>query len=130
MKLKVTVEGKQFEVEVEVLEKETPVAGGTSYVPRQAAIPAPAAAPAAGAPPAGDYPVEDESKVCRSPLAGNVVRIKAEPGTEVKADEALMILEAMKMETSITAHMPGKIKAVPVAAGQAVQQGQVLVEFE
>lgn len=130
MKLKVTVEGKQFEVEVEVLDKEQPVAGGTSYVPRAAGAPAApvAAAPAGGG--AGDYPVSDEAKVCRSPLAGNVVRIGVEPGAEVAVDETVMVLEAMKMETSITAPVAGKIKAVPVAVGDAVQQGQVLVEFE
>ncbi|MFZ1286305.1 MAG: biotin/lipoyl-containing protein [Candidatus Phosphoribacter sp.] len=41
-----------------------------------------------------------------------------------------MILEAMKMETEITAPVAGKVKTVPVTVGSAVQGGDILVDFE
>jgi len=42
----------------------------------------------------------------------------------------LLVLEAMKMETSVTAPVAGKVAAVKVAAGDSVQAGQIVVEFE
>jgi len=44
--------------------------------------------------------------------------------------DGLLVLEAMKMETNITAPGPGKIAAIPVKEGDSVQSGQVVVEFE
>jgi len=41
-----------------------------------------------------------------------------------------VVLEAMKMETNITAPAPGKIAAIAVSQGDGVQAGQVVVEFE
>jgi methylmalonyl-CoA carboxyltransferase small subunit len=42
----------------------------------------------------------------------------------------LLVLEAMKMETSVTAPVAGKVAAIKVNSGDSVQAGQVLVEFE
>ncbi|MGD8396128.1 MAG: acetyl-CoA carboxylase biotin carboxyl carrier protein subunit, partial [Candidatus Eiseniibacteriota bacterium] len=47
----------------------------------------------------------------------------------VTAGKILMVLEAMKMNTSIASPAAGTIRAVPVAAGDTVREGQVLVEF-
>lgn len=131
MKLKITVDGKAYEVDVEVMEREAPpISGGSGAAgtaPRLGPAPV-TAAPAAGG--AGDVAVADEAKACRSPLAGNVVRVEVAVGDEVAADATVMVLEAMKMETSITAPLTGKIKAVHVKVGDAVKQGQALVEFE
>jgi biotin carboxyl carrier protein len=41
-----------------------------------------------------------------------------------------MVLEAMKMETNVTAHLPGTVKSVHVAPGDSVKVNQILVEFE
>ncbi len=126
MKLNITIEGKVYEVEVEVAE-EAPKAVYLSG-PRSAGGPAPrAAAPAAGS--AGRQ-VEDESKACRSPLSGVVSQVKVAAGDTVEADQELVILEAMKMFTSITSPHDGVIKAVDVAQGDGVKQGQLLIEFE
>lgn len=128
MKLNITIEGKVYEVEVEVAE-EAPKAvylsgprggGGAAAAPR-------AAAPAGGS--AGRQ-VEDESKACRSPLSGVVSQVKVAAGDKVEADQELVILEAMKMFTSITSPHDGVIKAVEVAQGDGVKQGQLLIEFE
>ncbi len=128
MKLKITVGGKVYEVDVEVSEPEPPQPG---YIPPaigQARVPAapPAAAPARPT----SAPVADEGKVCRSPVAGMVVRISAQVGQAIQVNDPLLVLEAMKMETVITSPIAGKVAKVNVNAGDAVQSGQVLVEFE
>ena len=72
----------------------------------------------------------DESKVCRSPVSGIVVRLIAQPGQNLQVGDPLMVLEAMKMETNITAPIAGRIAALRVAQGDNVQSGQIVVEFE
>jgi biotin carboxyl carrier protein len=128
LKLKLTIDGKVYEVDVEATEPEKPRAGNSygSSTPR-AAAPVKAPSPATTN---GDTPVADESKVCRSPVTGVVVKIHAQAGQAILANDVLMVLEAMKMETTITSPVAGKIARVNVGDGDAVQGGQVLVEFE
>jgi methylmalonyl-CoA carboxyltransferase small subunit len=128
VKLKITVDGKVYEVEVEVAEPDPP---HPAYVPPAGQARVPAAAPVA--PPAarpGPAPAADESKVCRSPFAGTVSRISAQPGQAIQVNDVLLVLEAMKMDTVITSPIAGKVARIPVKVGDAVQPGQVLVEFE
>jgi methylmalonyl-CoA carboxyltransferase small subunit len=129
LKLKITVDGKVYEVDVEVSEPESPHPG---YVaPAAPTTRLPAAGPAAAAPPPpSNAPVADESKVCRSPCAGVVVRVSAQVGQAIQANDVLLVLEAMKMETAISSPVAGKVAKVRVGVGDAVQAGQVLVEFE
>jgi methylmalonyl-CoA carboxyltransferase small subunit len=128
MKLKLTVDGKVYEVEVEVVEPESPQPG---YVPPTGPARVPTAVPAiAPAAPPTTAPVADESKVCRSPIAGVVVRVSAQVGQVIQAKDVLLMLEAMKMETVITSPLSGKVARVNAYVGDAVQSGQVLVEFE
>jgi len=129
VKLKITVDNKTYEVEVEAEESEV-VHAPAAYRPVSwsgPSAPAPAAAPAASS---GNGEVVDESKVCRSPMVGVVVRINAREGQDVKVDDALLVLEAMKMETTITSPVGGKIRRLRVGAGQSVQANQILVDFE
>lgn len=128
MKLKLTIDGKVYEVDVEATEPEKPRADSLygSSRPR-AAAPVKAVSPATTN---VDAPVADESKVCRSPVTGIVVKVHAQAGQAILADDVLMVLEAMKMETTITSPVAGTIARVNVGAGDAVQGGQVLVEFE
>ena len=129
MKLKITVNGKVYEVEVEVAEPEPAQPGYVPPAPGQQAR-VPAATPGAAPPPRpASAPVADESKVCRSPIAGVVVRVSAQVGQAIQANDVLLVLEAMKMETVITAPIAGKVHKVNVNAGDPVQGGQVLVEF-
>jgi methylmalonyl-CoA carboxyltransferase small subunit len=74
--------------------------------------------------------VADESKVSRSPISGVIVRVVAQVGQTIQANDVLLVLEAMKMETVITSPRAGKVAKVNVNVGDAVQAGQVLVEFE
>lgn len=134
MKLKISIDGKTYDVEVDVAEDERPSSGPYYYTPPPNPVSVPSAAPPpppppAGGPAAGNANV-DESKVCRSPIAGVVVRVNAQPGQQIHPNDPLLVLEAMKMETNITSPVSGKVKAINAGPGEAVQIGQVLVEFE
>lgn len=130
MKLKIAVDGKTYEVEVEILE------GGDSFLlpsggagARPMYTPAAKRVAASGAPRAATSPVASKN-ACTSPLAGNVWKVLVEPGQKVAVDETVVIIEAMKMETAIAAPIEGVVKAVHVKPGDAVKVNQVLVEFE
>src|SRR5687768_13817873 len=128
MRLKITVDGKVYEVDVEATEPEqqrraAPMAGAAS---RAIVTGPPPSAPMASA----GAPVADENKVCRSPVAGVVVKVSAQVGQAIQANDVLMVLEAMKMETSISSPVAGKVARVNVGVGDPVHGSQVLVEFE
>lgn len=128
MKLQIVVDGNTYEVEVEVLEEDmAPRSSGylpglPSTVPSVAVASAPKPAPVAEN--------VDESKVCHSPVAGVVLRINVQAGQELQSNDLIMVLEAMKMETNVTAHAAGKVKKVNAKPGDAVKVNQILVEFE
>jgi biotin carboxyl carrier protein len=65
-----------------------------------------------------------------SPIAGSVVEIKGQVGQVVHEGDVILVIEAMKMNTSIAAPGNGKITAIPVAVGDSVREGQVLAELE
>lgn len=65
----------------------------------------------------------------RAPMPGLVTRVLVVPGEEVKAGARLIVMEAMKMENELRAKADGRVKAVPVQAGTAVEKGTVLVEW-
>jgi len=124
MKLKVTVDGKVYEVEVEVA-PEAPQTLPTFVVQSGAtAIPAAVGAGAAG----GDSgAVADEAKVLRSPISGIVWKSNVRLGQTIEAGDLLFVLEAMKMETEVTAPIGGKVADVKVNQGDSVKSGQVVL---
>jgi 3-methylcrotonyl-CoA carboxylase alpha subunit len=65
-----------------------------------------------------------------APMPGKVVALLAQPGQKVDKGTPLLILEAMKMEHTITAPAAGIVKAFCYAAGEQVSDGAALVEFE
>jgi len=65
-----------------------------------------------------------------SPMPGLVVSVAVEPGQEVKAGEALMVVEAMKMENVLRAEVDGVIKMIACEAGASVAADELLIEFE
>ena len=128
MRLRITVDGKVYEVDVEVAEQEQQPPG---YIPPTGPARLPGAVPVPPPPaPTASAPVADESKVSRSPISGVVVRVPVQPGQAIQVNDVLLVLEAMKMETVITSPRAGRIARVNVGVGDAVQAGQVLVEFE
>ncbi|NLT57266.1 MAG: biotin/lipoyl-binding protein [Actinomycetales bacterium] len=124
MKLKVTVNGAAYDVEVDVEEEPPPTLGGF-YL--QAAAPVSAAAPPM---PTQARNPADEGKALRAAISGTVTRVVVAAGQAVEAGETLLVLEAMKMETEITAPAAGTVAAVAVSPGEAVTGGQVLIEWE
>lgn len=78
---------------------------------------------AAAAGPAGPQPV-------KAPMPGLIVRISVQPGDHVQAGQGVAAMEAMKMENELRAPGAGRVKAVHVTVGQAVDKGALLVEFE
>jgi methylmalonyl-CoA carboxyltransferase 1.3S subunit len=130
LKLKVTIDGKTYEVDVEASEPESRRPG---YLPTAGGAPLTRVVAASAAPPPvqpSSGSVADESKVCRSPIAGIVVKVSAQVGQTIQANDVLIVLEAMKMETTITSPVAGKIAKVNAAVGDPVQGGQILIEFE
>ena len=89
--------------------------------------PAPAAAPAPVA--AAPKPALG-AKVVEAPLPGTITKVLVKPGQALKAGETVCMMEAMKMENSITVEFAGTVKAVNVEVGAQVQSGQVLVELD
>ncbi len=123
-KLRITVEGKAYDVTVEVLEEgqSTPPASPRTR-PASASVtppsPAAAAAPRAAA--------SDGSVL--SPLAGKIVSLEVSVGQAVKEGDELITMEAMKMNTHVFAPQDGTIGKILVGEGDAVEEGQPLIEL-
>jgi methylmalonyl-CoA carboxyltransferase small subunit len=126
MKLKINIDNKNYEVDVDVAEPEATGHARLETV-ESAAVRTPVAV--ASAAPVDTTPVV-EGKVCRSPVTGIVASIVAQPGQTLQVGDVLLVLEAMKMETQVTAHVAGKVASIKVKTGDSVQSGQILVEFE
>lgn len=95
-----------------------------------AAAPAPKAAPASAAAPAPAAPkVAAGAKVVEAPLPGTITKVLVKPGQALKAGETVCMMEAMKMENSITVEFAGTVKSILVEVGAQVQSGQALVEL-
>ena len=65
----------------------------------------------------------------KAPMPGLVIDMKVKAGDTVKAGDALLILEAMKMENILKAAADAVVKNVKVKKGDSVEKGQVLIEF-
>ena len=114
----ITVNGNVYDVTVEEggAGAAAPAAAAPKAAPK-AAAPAPkAAAPAAGA---------GAVKVTAS-VPGKVFKLNATAGQSLKAGDPIVTLEAMKMEIPVVAPQDGTIASIDVAAGDAVENGQVL----
>jgi methylmalonyl-CoA carboxyltransferase small subunit len=72
----------------------------------------------------------DDSRVCRSPVAGIVMGVHVQAGDVLQVDDLIVVLEAMKMETRIGAPVSRRLKSIKVAPGDAVRLNQILTEFE
>jgi biotin carboxyl carrier protein len=66
----------------------------------------------------------------KAPMPGLILDININIGQEVKENETLLILEAMKMENVITSPREGVIKSISVKKGDTVDKNQLLIEFE
>lgn len=97
--------------------------------PAAASAPAPKAAPAPAAPAPAAPKVAAGAKVVEAPLPGTITKVLVQPGQALKAGETVCMMEAMKMENSISVEFAGTVKSVLVEVGAQVQSGQALVEL-
>lgn len=65
-----------------------------------------------------------------APMPGLIVEVMVQPGASIKKGDGLFVLEAMKMENTLTAVHAGRVKSVLVKVADAVDKGTVLIEFE
>lgn len=66
----------------------------------------------------------------KAPMPGLILEITINEGSEVKEGDALLILEAMKMENVLTSPRDGIIKSIKVSQGETVDKNALLIEFE
>lgn len=133
MKYVVTVNGEKFEVEVERadgrssgLSRRPMERGERAAAPVQKAAPvveAPKATPAAAPAPAATSSVV-------SPMPGVILDLKVKEGDMVTVGQAVVVLEAMKMENEIVSEFAGKVTSIKVKKGDNVDTDAVLVEIQ
>ncbi len=114
----VEVNGKRFNVKMWVPDQPMVVATGNS---KETKKPTRAAASAGGASGSGEVAV---------PMQGTIVKVLVEVGQDVAVGQAVVVLEAMKMENQITAEKAGKVKEIKVTVGSTVGAGDVVVVIE
>lgn len=128
-KLKITVEGREYIVEVEELSS-----SGVSLAPAIAssktvtALPSSPAAPALAAPKKAAPPPASAGDV-KAPMTGVIVEYLVSVGDKVKAGQQVATMEAMKMKTALNAVSDGVVTALNVDVGGTADGGQVIVSI-
>ena len=138
---KVTVNGTPYDVEIQngtvaaaapapAVQPVAPAAASVAAAPKEenpqktespkAEAPAPSTQPTAANAPAGGTPI-------KAPLPGVINDVKVAVGDKVTNGQAVLILEAMKMENEITAECDGTVTAINVSKGDSVMEGTVLL---
>ena len=121
MKYLVTLNGKNYEVEVEESEVSLISVSDAPVAAPVAAPTAPVAAPVV----APQQASADGEKVI-SPMPGTILTVNASVGSAVKSGDKLFVLEAMKMENEIVAPVDGTVKQILVQKGSTVATDEIL----
>ena len=140
-KFNVFVDGEYFEVEVEEVGGVpsaitiAPAPPASTPKPQPAVAPPPPPpppppAPTPAAPPKPKAAVPTTGVVIEAPMPGMVVRYEVEEGAQVKEGDVILVLEAMKMENTITTPISGTVKKINFKPGDSVQKGDVLAIIE
>ncbi len=132
-KLRITVEGKVYEVSVEFLDGDEVITtqgrpGGYQLSATNYTTPVSSAgvsAPSVSSAPPASGSTQDGAVV--SPLSGKIVSVDVKEGTEVSIGDQLVTIEAMKMNTFVNAPKAGKVAEICVAPGDGVDEGQALL---
>lgn len=129
MKLRITIDGKIYEAEVEILEDEDSEHPYVPYTPAPISY-SPLPISFTPTPSTAIDITSDGGKVCRSPVTGLVIQVNVATGQQVQSNDVLMVVEAMKMENQVIATHAGTVKSISVVPGNSVKVQQVLLEFE
>lgn len=128
-KLRITVEGKTYDVTVEDLTEPTAQRASAGSPPASpSSAPSTPSSLSDAAPQKPQLPIS--TGAVTSPMAGTVKSVLVKQADSVKEGQPLVILEAMKMENQITAPVAGAVKSVDVKEGEQVQEGHVLLVLE
>ncbi len=127
-KLRVTVEGKAYEVIVEFLDDPSGTAPPQQAAPT-AFIASSIVTPAAALSPAASPSATAQAGDIVSPLAGKVVSIDVQVGQTVAEGAQVATVEAMKMNTHVFAHRAGTIASILIAPGGPVEEGTALLRL-
>ena len=120
MKYEISLNGRSYEVEVELAAPMT-CAEFAAYAPAPAAVPAAAAPAEAPAAPVG------AGECVTAPMPGNILKVSVSVGDRVAEGQVLVILEAMKMENEIMAPCAGTVTQVLISKGATVDTGAAMV---
>lgn len=135
-KLRITVDGKVYDVEVEILQDDDnqilpsyyqQVPSGLTQTNVQ---PRAATAPVASQKRNPNKPLNTDSNVITSPINGVVIEIRVKVGDIVKEDDTVIVLESMKMKTNISSPTAGEIASIEIQQGDNIEAGDVLVTFK
>lgn len=66
----------------------------------------------------------------KAPMVGKIIEVVVESGSQVEAEDDLVIIESMKMEIPVGAPRAGTVKEVRVVAGDTVQEGDILLVLD
>ena len=132
-KFKIAIDGTQYMVEMEEIGAPVATPADAVAAPAAPAAPAPVAAPAPAAAPAPEAapaalaaPAPAGAHVQNAPMPGTILDIHVKVGDVVKANQPVMVLEAMKMENEVVADQDGTIASIAVTKGEMVNPGAEL----
>lgn len=128
-KLMITVNGKRYEVDVEVVQDDEAIEAQPPFRPPVRTMNSyvtPVSAPL----PTKSRGTGGDKKTLTSPINGVVLEVPVKEGQQVKENEVLFVVEAMKMKTNISSPQTGKIKSIKTKVGETIEAGKVLLTFE
>lgn len=76
------------------------------------------------------YKQASKTESITAPMPGKIIELLVDENTAVKEGDAILILEAMKMQNEISSHVSGTVKKINVKAGDTVAKDEVLMEIE
>ncbi|MFP4165992.1 MAG: biotin/lipoyl-containing protein [Opitutales bacterium] len=128
-RLRINVEGKSYDVEVELLDEGTAEGAAAPVAPARSKR---RTGPSQPPPPPAQKPAPSagvaEDGAVGSPLAAVVVSVDVAEGDKVEEGQKLVTLEAMKMNTIVSAPAAGTVASILVKPGDGVEEGQPLIK--